>query len=310
MADLPPEVQAEVRRLMGDVSRQGVMYAAQADIIDQVAAAIFTATSATAKTVSAFATGVRNGLSVLDREVEKVHAQVAETVRNAIVEAYENSLLGTPAYRTQAIHSNNIRYAGGILRSVLASKDFVSYDSRGLYIGNTEELDSRARQWRRLNYGAGGAAEEGGRAGIVALRWSNQQFLLEEPGAARPAFRIPGGRWIGQAFYPVSELQARANLVSRAAGRSLGEMSARGRAASRASGVSSVLQAPRMTRGIRGTHWLAAGLMTAAEELPKGYTQAFTKLWKEGDAGMANLMGQVGGSRPGQPRVTIEVSTG
>jgi hypothetical protein len=294
MADLPPE---ELRRLMGDVVRGEVMHAAQVDILDQVAAALFTATSATAKTVAAFATGVRDGVPSLGTEIEKVNAQVAQVVRAAIVEAYEASLLGTPAYRTEALRARNRRYAGGILREVLSSESFVSYDSRGLYIGNTAELDSRARQWRRLNYGAGGRA--GGGAEDVELRWSNQLFFLEEPGAARPAFRIPAGVWFGREFYPTSELQDRSRLASHVGGRSSRAAAGRG----------GVAQRPRMTRGIRGTHWLAAGLRAAAENLPQGYTQAFRKLWKDGDESIQRLVGEVGGVRPGQPRVTITVKS-
>jgi hypothetical protein len=273
-----------------DAVRRQLMYAAQADLLEQMAGAVWDITSKTAGTVAAFAQGVRNGLPALESEVEKVHRQVAADANAAISSAYESSLKGTPPYRTSALQPRNRRYAGGILRDILES-DFVTYDAQGIYIGNRERLDAGARQWQRLNYGAGGAA--GGGAHVYAIKWSNINLFLEEPGGARPAFRIPGGQWFGQEFYPTSELKAMDRVTQRT-GRRFG-LEGGGR-----------IQEPRMTRGIRGTHWLAAGLQVVAESIPAGYTQAFKKLWKLGDEEMQKqLRGTTGLTRPGSPRGSV-----
>lgn len=294
--------QAEVRRLLGDVIRGEIMHAAQVDMLDQVQAALYTLTSRSAKTLAAFATGVRDGIPSLGSVIEQAHAQIAGDVQEAILDAYDRSLLGTPPYRIHAQMSKNNRYAGGMLRSVLASSSFVTSDAKGVYIGNTAQLDARARQWRRLNYGAGGRAGDG--AEIFGIRWSNAEFFLEEPGAARPAFRIPGGRWIGREFYPISEVSALDRMSRRLTGR--GARLA-GPTVDRASaGPGDVVeQHPRMTRGIRGTHWIAAGLAVAAQDLPRAYAQILKKLWAEGDKAMTQAMADVGAVRPGTPRVTV-----
>ena len=294
----------EARRLLGDFAQGEVMRAAQIDLLDQIKAALFTLTKASSKTMAAFIGGIRDGIPTLKTEVDKVHQRVGEQVQEAILGAYDNSLLGTPPYRVHAILSKNRRYAGGILRSVLASPNFVTADSSGISIGNTRELDARARQWRRLNYGAGSAA--GGDAGIVAVRWSNQEFYLAEPGAPRPAFRIPAGAWFGQEFYPVSELQARFRLVSHLLGQ--GKVSSSQAQSSFEQLRGGIRQEPRYTRGIRGKHFMAAGLEVAAEALPRGYNDAMKVLFKSGDEAVRKAIFEAGASRPGETGVRLTVN--
>lgn len=288
----------QLRALLGDYARNEIQHAVVADLLTQVKAAMYSLTKASAKTLVAFVQGTRDGLPALEAEVLKVHQRVAEEAQEAILDAYDESLLGTPPYRAHALLSKNRRYAGGILRSVLASSSFVSYDEKGIYIGNTRELDARARQWRRLNYGAGGAAGAG--AEVVTLRWSNQEFYMVEPGAARPAFRIPQGAWFGQEFYPVSELMARHRLVSHMTGRA---------PSSTIGGQEGILQRPRMTRGIRGRHWLGAGLIKIAEALPQGYNDAMKTLWKSGNEEVAKAVAQAGATRVGQTKITVSFTS-
>jgi hypothetical protein len=291
---------------MGDRARGELQHAAAIDLIDQVEGAVYSLTSASAKTISALIQALIRQVPALEEEITKAHAQVARDAQRAILDAYDDSLLHTPPYRQNALLEKNRRYAGGMLRSVLASEDFVTSDSRGIYIGNTAELDARARQWRRLNYGAG--SDAGGGAQIFTLRWSNQQFFLEEPGGVRPPFRIPAGSWFGEEFYPTSEREAQNQYVSRVTGRKI--RSLRGWH-TKAFGLESNdvrRQKARMTRGIRGRHWLGAGIGLIAEDLPEAYSAAVNKLFKAGDQAMQDAVHEAGATRPGQPKATVTVT--
>jgi hypothetical protein len=61
-----------------------------------------------------------------------------------------------------------------------------------------------------------------------------------------------------------------------------------------------------MTRGIRGQHWIAAGLRSVAENAPEAYSTILRKLWAEGDKAMkAQLAGDTGLVRPQAARSSI-----
>ena len=298
----------EARRIMGDRAHDGLQYAAKIDLIDQAQGSIYSLTKASSKTIFAFIQALIREVPALREEIVKAHAQVARDAQAAILDAYDDSLLHTPPYRQNALLEKNRRYAGGMLRQVLASEDFVTYDDKGIYIGNTRALDARARQWRRLNYGAGSAA--GGGAEIFTLRWSNQQFTLEEPGAARPPFRIPAGSWYGEEFYPTSEREAQNKYVSRVTGRKIRSLRGFYTKAFALESDQVKRQKARMTRGIRGRHWLGAGIEVIAEDLPHAYSAAINKLFQAGDKEIRRAVYQAGATRPGLPKVTVTMEGG
>jgi hypothetical protein len=276
----------------GDYLSQSVRMAARADLADQLEAAVYSLTSKTAKSLAAFIKALGNGVEGIEPEMAKANRQIAAEAQAAILEAYEAQSKHTPAYRTSPVQARNRRYAGGILRGILQD-NFVSSDARGIYIGDTGRLDAGARQWRRLNYGAGGAA--GGTAETFNLRWSNIELMLEEPGSARPPFRIPAGRWFGAAFYPSSELKVITPFGATSRG-------TRGRNPF----ADSRRQEARMTRGIRGQHWIAAGLRSVAENAPEAYSTILRKLWAQGDKAMKEqLAGDTGLVRPQAARSSI-----
>jgi hypothetical protein len=273
---------------LGDMAAEGIMYAAVADLGDQVATLIYDVTSKTSKFVAAFAQAAELGVEGIKPGMAEIHQRLAALAKAGIVTAYTSSLKGTPTYRTGAELGDNRRYAGDMLLNAIQDPEFCYGDENGIYIANTKILDAKARQWRRLNYGAGGAA--GGGAEMYTVNWSDlDAFVLAEPGSKRPGFSLPAGRWIGDEFYPASELEGDTGPVSVGQHHSL-----------RGTGRNSTAV---QTKGIQGKHWIGAGLKIIAEQLAPEYDALFRKLWDAADeAGREALAGDTGLTNPNRSR--------
>jgi hypothetical protein len=268
------------------------VYALQANVVNQMISQLNAATARTSKTLIAFIRLMEKAVSdELVSQVEEVNRQIASQAHNAILERYLESLIGTPTYRTNPLHEKNRRYAGGVLEGIIASSNFVTADADGIYVADVEALNAGARQWKRLNYGAGEAA--GGEPGSVTVRWSDlEAFTLSEPGEARPGFMLPPGSWVGDEFYPTSELKGADNLEH--IERRFGHLrDSRGSLLS--SGVVARNRSWRPTRGIRGEHWLLAGLEVIADQLPELYGRMFKEFFAKADQSLREMIHQDSG---------------
>lgn len=237
----------------------------------------------TSKQLIAVSRTIGEGLAP-DR-TRRMFQAVGEHAQAEVLSAYDQKVGGSGDYRKNPRAQRNKRYAGGALRAALASSQFFEADAHGLRFANFDLLSRRAKQWRRLNFGAGVPGVEA-RFGV---RWSN--VVVETIGfdvEPAEAFRIPRGYWVnngqgvapgegrGDAFYPVSERPA--NL--------------RG----------AVLAGAAMGR-IQARSFLEAGAEEIADQLPRGfellYRDLFAEAQRAGEAVDTTVLGHLGiGVRP------------
>jgi hypothetical protein len=192
----------------------------------------------------------------------QIHREVGLAAQRSVRAAYSNRRhrKRTPSYRISANSQRNQRYAGGALLRVIGASDFFEATPSGLKFINTTRLNKEAKQWRRLNFGAGGRATTP--PGRYSVSWDGlvvaTMGLEPDP---RPAFRIPRGYWfaggqrvgagMGTEFYPVGE---------------------------QPSGTRGRPSPARMTKGIAASNFLDAGVQRIAREMPRAYTRAVQEL--------------------------------
>lgn len=308
----PPSTRPLVQSLVSDLE-----YVATLDLAYACMEALSAVTSKTARTVKAFCQAVMNGVDDLDSGLAQIHERVGKAAQEAILSSYEDQLLHKAGgYRTNPKHERNRRYADGVLASAL-SEGLVTSNSRGIYIGNVSRLDEVAKQWARLNYGAG-AAGAGGSGGTFTVRLSDlEAFVFSDDRPSRPSFTLPAGRWIGQEFYPYDELTAEQMTGGKVGGmwahegaegalsrRSVGE-TVKERRRSESGRFQKARRTAVPTRGIRGIHYIDAGLRTISELIGPAYLQLFQELWEKADASAKDtLRGDTGIARVGSPKTS------
>lgn len=225
--------------------------------------------------------------------VKAAHTRIGEVARRSTQNAYTHRRFRRPAgsYRLDDTGQNQ-RYAGGALREALGSRNgHVEADEFGIRFLNTDVLDKAAKQWRRLNYGAGGKA--GAAPHQYNLEWGGIVVAtLGLPADPRPAFKIPRGYWVGpdgkrvgagkggsDRFFPVG---TSSQEISRAE-------SFRGRPSP-----------ARMTAGIAASNFIDAGVRRIANELPSAYMQLYED-WHNRNLARVAKIAESAGVRVGSP---------
>lgn len=180
------------------------------DTYDQAAATIAAALRIAGRTANqATSAQVKELINVFDRDVaaseRKVFFQtLGERAQSAIVSSYKARARGPSGYRAEG-RGKMRRYAGGQMLSALEDSDLIfEATSRGItFLPNVGQLDARARQWYRLNFGA--LPNAGRRPARFDVSISNL-FLFSIGFSTPPSepFRIPRGFFIenGQAVEP------------------------------------------------------------------------------------------------------------
>lgn len=183
-----------------------------------------------------------------------------------------------PAYRTQARHARNVRFANGALLRAISAPDFFEATERGLRFINEDRLNREARHWRRLNFGtAGGAAVEPPRQ--FQLDWGRlvagtHQHIGLTPDI-RPAFRIPRGVFVAPGvFYPMTEVAgiARTGGTVSVVGSRHNRNQPGGQKVNRRQHLK---ETGRLTRGIASTNFLDRGVSAVARQLLPQFSEMF-----------------------------------
>jgi hypothetical protein len=199
------------------------------------------------------------GMSVGAKEdMRKVHVAIAKEMRASVQDAYARTVLGArkvPTYRRFN------RFQGQLFRLVRRN-DLVRADEYGISYINAAAMDKEAAHWRRLNFGAGAAAGE--QPGPFTIRLFGQAEINVDFGEAQrpsPAFVLPRGFFLqgGQWQRPNAGLRGHGSIGAFYPDR----MSP---------------YRPRVTEGIRGRHFLEAGLEVLERELPIRYADLLN-LW-------------------------------
>jgi hypothetical protein len=159
--------------------------------------------SASGQTLDIISRVYKKSLDQRWRQVLKVNQEVASLAIEAMLARYDEKHHAGEPYRANAPGKLK-RYAGGVLRNAIAQPSMAEATLNGITFLNTSLLDQYARQWARLNFGAGQAA--GG--GVANVRPSVKLVAaaLEEKGFTgatadlgfkpRGGWVIPKGVWV------------------------------------------------------------------------------------------------------------------
>lgn len=118
---------------------------------------------------------------------QKINGELAHLMQEAVVNAYNANVIAlqrVPSYR-----EGQGRFPLALGRA-LASEEFAKGTGSGISFINTDLLDSVARHWARLNYGA--APNAGGLdAPSFNVAFGDVSFPLHLGGDPRPGFSVP-----------------------------------------------------------------------------------------------------------------------
>lgn len=193
-------------------------------------------------------------------DMTKIHVEVAALIRTAVRDRYDENVEAqrlTPSYRRFN------RQSGGLER-VLSRADLARADYEGIQFINEAAMNKEAAHWRRLNFGAGDIA--GAQPGPYPIRLFGQAVEHASLGIGpSEGFVLPKGFFIhgGKARTP--------NAGYRGAG-TVGPFIPHNKSPYQ----------PAVTVGIRGRHFLEAGLEVMAAELPRRYTDLLNEWVQRG----------------------------
>jgi hypothetical protein len=257
----------------------------------------------------AYASAVRNKEPAVLSQIAELNAAIAKESQVRILEAYQNSPYIDKAHPYR--FSGNIRfrrYSKGLMVKALSDKRLITSDSEGIHFIDQSILDSQAKQWRRLNFGASpkGAkqVDEGFMSffgqttsasvnlndqrpsarfkipGTLARGFFANQYaadnLTDEPFTALP----PSSARKGDAFYifvkgytHISNFKTRAGTNHKKA---------------------NFLFKQRWARGIYGSSFLEEGARYINDELPRGLERIALELYEGAFAAMHDVPAQEG----------------
>lgn len=185
-----------------------------------------------------FALALEQTVRASKNQLGTVHHQVGVLAQQDIVEAYERARVEKG--RNLAPYRESTRDAGDRLLHALGREDFFRGTPDGIGLANRTMLDSEARQWHRLNFGARPRA--GAPPQQAQIQWQGLVVgaigLPYEPSAA---FGLPRGFWREGGFYPTGPRQI------------------------------------YKTKGIRAWNFLDAGVATIAAEIGPAYENLYDR---------------------------------
>lgn len=271
-------------QIQNSLKRQGatsVTYGATFSITDMYKSAVQQAMEQMATIVSLYADALRVSIAGARSKFYSAFTAIGEEANIATVAAYErvHAARNSPASYRQG----NGRYSGGLLARALASPEMYLAGTNGVSWPNFSFMDQVARQWARLNFGAGPRAQAGLNAsgieeGGIATSASSVKVFGDElntlssgmrlslasfrPGSA---FFIPAGFWTagGQqvgpdtgrtgsdAFYPGGSAFANNQSLKAAKGQ-----------------ASNNFQRRKLTQGVAAWGFLNAGISSIAQNGP------------------------------------------
>lgn len=201
-------------------------------------------------------------------QLTNVHEQLARGMQEATLARYEAARAGG---RMSGPYRLSKRDAGGRLGRAIASAGFVRGTYDGIGFANNTLLDTEARQWHRLNFGAGSAAGPRPRRFQASIGGTVIAALGLEDTPSAP-FVLPAGVWttVGGGerqragaglgwFFPQSE---------------------------RPAGILGRPNRARITRGIRAWNFLDAGIEFLAENLGPAYEGLYRDWWESAQRGV------------------------
>lgn len=187
--------------------RRGVELSENVTIRNSINIASRYATGQVAQAVSVIARTYVALLRNKGSRFTKMWDEVGQGATEATVAAYEDKTTGQGGNRNatadnQAYRANAQgkwrRDAGGKLKRALASKQMYVASPDGILFVNRTWLDQNARQWYRLNFGAGSRAGQGKRHEAKQITIFGQNAGRVSLKGYRPSapFKMPGSLWM------------------------------------------------------------------------------------------------------------------
>lgn len=264
------------RRLNRGLAARDVGYAAQratsAAMQGVAAQAAAGARASASKQVADALTTVESTLKLAvgrRTKQKKMFEQVGITARNAVVDSYRRNFSKTISYRWED-SGRQKRYSNGQMLRALQSPEMFRAASDGLDFINAAFLDTKAKQWYRLNFGAG-AQGRNEKADLESMTFFGQTLPGISLGEFQPGpkFMIPYGVFSETAFARTPDGDDRRKIPNRV------------RRSKSLRGQPFYLLAPPQneeggsgqvwfpTRGIEGKRFLEAGISSLNAEFPK-----------------------------------------
>lgn len=198
---------------------------------------------------------------------QDIHQRVGDLAQDSVLRAYDQLVTARegPASRTHYRAGAN-RQAGGVLRRALGNGNFFEATPDGLRWVNVAMLDTEARHWHRVNFGAAGRGE--GSTAQFDVRYGNLVVgALGYSEGPSPPFAVPRGVWINMEG---GRVKAGANPRGADAFYPQGQ---------RPPGIFGAPTRRRTSAGIEEKNFLDAGLARIAREFPRAYEQRYEQIY-------------------------------
>lgn len=232
-------------------------------LLDSLQVGISEAASRATAMAAAFAESLYEVTQSSRSQLQRLHFQVALGAQQATVAAY---MAARSRGRMSGAYRLSQRDAGGRLEQAILEPDFIRATYDGIGFANTDVLDRMARQWHRLNFGAGAAA--GPAPGRFQVHWGSAVIAAfgytDTPSAP---FTLPPGAW----FEPGTGRRQKFG-----ASRNGWFFPGKGRG-------------PIGTKGIRAWQFLDAGLAFIAESIGPAYEGLYREWFESAKRGVGPL---------------------
>jgi hypothetical protein len=197
------------------------------------------------------------------RATYRANLRLGQIARDATLAAYTTNVLHAPEYRGQYRHGQD-RLSGTLLPTLKSQKNYRA-NGRTLELFNKKFLYEEAKHYARLNFGAPGSAyrmEKGAKVPVNFAPFKTVGSFRLGVHDAGPTSEVilPAGGFTGKGhFYPASQITG-AKLGGGKFGAGISPALIRRR-----------VQAETATRGIRGRHFIEAGVAAAAANVGPVY---------------------------------------
>ena len=280
---------AETSRLIAEEAAGTMTIGAGVFMREMVEGAAATVTDTVRQEITLFSQSLANKTRRLrDGRVTKVHQIAGQQAQVATLAAFKARHPSTGISRSVS------RMANGAMVRAISDPNFITARYDGVGFANRSVLDSHAKQWYRLNFGAGPRGAATKRPGTYQIRFYGAVAgtVSMNKFQASKGFSIPTGVWIEKGSGaltrglagPIKRSQQSyggGNAQRRGSGDEFLAYGPNGTDWHRQAGPTGLSipkggrfgkQDPAPTKGIRGSNYLDAGLQVLARSLGDGWT--------------------------------------
>lgn len=282
-------IEFERARLNTVVKRQadlGISRMVNLSMRDILANAQYGAKHETADSLGLIAKTYNKAIDQRWREVIGINRKVADRAIQDMLIRYDK----VRKRSTIGSYREGDRFAGGVLRAALANPSQATVTIDGVAFLNPELLDESAKQWARLNFGAGARANKGdGKAAVGGT--VTTEFLSTALGETLPTFSIDLPYGPGDAFTMPRGIFSSSTGGLSAASRSVVPYDANNRgqhafyALSTDKEVAKIVKAGGngaiMTAGVAAWGFIEAGVASLARNLPAANSSFMQRILEE-----------------------------